>query len=270
MGVQSLGEIIKRHFPTRDKSELRGKTVVVDLQFYIHSWYALGFQGSCAQQFAYHMLKWHDLGARPVYILDGPPPAIKRDRSKQLRARKDYRHRHCDRRLIRQLCEAFNVPLIESGGEAEAVAADMVKHGYAHCVDTGDTDAFVFGAPRIHYGGNYYALRDCLRAMSMTYVQFVHLCMLLGNEYNARVQGPAKAVQTVRNKGARNAIVEKIGKDHYDTVYKYFTNACQYMNYQCNHRPRYPSTGPNHAMIKRIMRREGITETRISNIIARL
>ncbi|MDD1674828.1 MAG: flap endonuclease-1 [Methanomicrobiales archaeon] len=113
-----------------------------------------------------------EMGIKPVYIFDGPPPHFKRDtvqkrhavrveakdRWQEARERGDTAEAYkqarssatIDRFVIdssRQLLGLLGIPWVQAPSEGEAQAAFMVREGDATYVVSQDLDALLFGTP---------------------------------------------------------------------------------------------------------------------------
>ena len=113
-----------------------------------------------------------ELGIKPVYIFDGPPPHFKKDtvqkrhavrveageKWKEARDRGDtaeaYKQARSSARIdqfvidsSRQLLGLLGIPWVQAPSEGEAQAAFMVQQGDATYVVSQDLDSLLFGAP---------------------------------------------------------------------------------------------------------------------------
>ncbi|MFH1470794.1 MAG: flap endonuclease-1 [Candidatus Micrarchaeota archaeon] len=120
----------------------------------------------------YRTARLLELGIRPVYVFDGPPPALKRRTLMERfaikeEARKEWKQAlekgdietarskaQATSRLTREMVEEskqllfmMGVPSIQAPGEGEAQAASLVLNGQAYASASQDYDSLLFGTP---------------------------------------------------------------------------------------------------------------------------
>lgn len=113
-------------------------------------------------------------GIKPIYVFDGKPPELKREelekRKKQKKiAQEKYEKAKAeedtygmrkysaqfvkvDNKIIeesKELLEAMGIPTIQSEGEGEAQAAQIVAHNLAWASASQDYDSLLYGTPRL-------------------------------------------------------------------------------------------------------------------------
>lgn len=122
----------------------------------------------------YRNIRLIETGIKPIYVIDGKPPAFK---MKILRQREKIREESKEKwqealkkgekeKIIRyaqgalkvtvdmveeakKLLEAMGIPCIQAPSEGEAQAAFMVKNGDSYAVGSQDIDSLLFGAPKM-------------------------------------------------------------------------------------------------------------------------
>jgi len=178
----------------------------------------------------------------PIYVFDGKPPQSKSDviqarHNKVSKAKDDMTHattveqknqlekktirltkQHVDD--IKELLDLMGVSYVQANGEAEAYASEMCRQGMVDYVVTEDMDTLAFGCPRM--------IRTCLdksvrrsdiisiidldtvmKGFSMTYEQFIDLCILCGCDYCSNIPriGNKTALGLIRKHGSIEAVL---------------------------------------------------------------
>jgi len=95
-------------------------------------------------------------------------------------------------KCMRELAEAFGLPVITADGEAEVACAKMCRDGLVDAVYTRDTDALACLSPETVVGRdstNFFVvqLNDLLRKLSVNSFSFVDLCILCGTDFNPTI-----------------------------------------------------------------------------------
>ncbi len=115
-----------------------------------------------------------DYGIRPIFVFDGPPPALKRREIEARRRIRDKAAVEYDRALragdvgtawskavtatrltaamveeAKQLLGLLGIPVLQAPSEGEAQAAHLVQTEAAWAVSSKDYDSLLFGAPRL-------------------------------------------------------------------------------------------------------------------------
>ncbi|MBR9700009.1 flap endonuclease-1 [Candidatus Woesearchaeota archaeon] len=195
-------------------------------------------------------------GLRLAYVFDGKPPKLKekeRERRKSLKVEAEKRYEQAKaaenieemkkyaarttrltKEMIeeaKQLLHALGIPVIEAPSEGEAQAAHLVKGEKAFAVASQDSDALMFGTPRLirnlSIAGRrkrsgklafetikpeMVSLADTLNNLSLDQDQLIALGMLVGTDFNdggIKGIGPQKAIK----------LLEK-HKNDFDTLFK--------------------------------------------------
>ena len=122
----------------------------------------------------YRSLRLMEANVHPVYVFDGPPPAFKKETTKQridvrLEAkkewqlaleRKDYEEarKYAQRSAMiteeiitdsKELLSAMGIPVIQASSEGEALCSAMARNGDVYAAATQDYDSLLFGCPRL-------------------------------------------------------------------------------------------------------------------------
>ncbi|KAJ8605237.1 hypothetical protein CTAYLR_000499 [Chrysophaeum taylorii] len=192
MGIKSLMGFLKESAPgsmsEKELGQFVGRTLALDASTHLYQFLAAIRTGSIAsnlsnaageatshiQGFANRTVKLLEAGVKPVFVFDGPSPALKagtlRERSKRKKeateayekatgdetatAEDVYKAASAATRVtprhnddVKQLLRLMGVPVVEAPGEAEASCAELVKVDLAHAAVTEDMDALTFGAP---------------------------------------------------------------------------------------------------------------------------
>ncbi len=92
--------------------------------------------------------------------------------------------------------------VIVSDGEAERTACEMVIAGESNYVYSNDSDCLALSCPAVIFediGGylHVYRLASILTPLQMREEEFTDFCILLGTDFNDRIQGPEEAFDTI-------------------------------------------------------------------------
>lgn len=95
-----------------------------------------------------------------------------------------------------------NFSVLVSEGEAEKTACDMVISGQAQYVYSNDSDCFALSCPSIIFEdiGKYlhlFRLDSVLGPLHLEAKEFTDFCILLGTDFNDRIQPPEEAFRTI-------------------------------------------------------------------------
>ncbi len=141
-------------------------------------------------------------------ITDSNP--VIRARQEMLRQRSKETFPQVCRDMIDHLrCLDFKV--LVSDGEAERTACEMVIAGEADYVYSNDSDCLALSCPAIIFddvGGELHVFRlpAILRPLNLNVDQFTDFCILLGTDFNERVQGPEEAFESITRFGSLEKI----------------------------------------------------------------
>lgn len=229
MGVTGLIDLLKKKAPEAIKTipvtKLVNKYVCVDASLYIHKWTSIGFRMKIKYQNAYNnhiqgiffkTAKMIMRGIYPVYVFDGPPPALK---SGVIAERKKLREQGLTHTIPHgafdeciELLTLMGVQVIKAPSEAEAQAAALTINGAV--VDTVDSDVLAFGARCMisHMDTNARVvtsieIADVLSDLKLTMPSFIDLCILIGCDYTARSFGPMRALALISKHGSIEEII---------------------------------------------------------------
>ena len=138
-----------------------------------------------------------------------------------------------NRSFFYRLQEVFgrkHIPFFEADCEAEKACAWLAQNGHVDLVVTEDYDALVCGAPHVlrywHHHDRFctptvVSLQSVLTRLSLTYEQFVNVCVLAGSDF---AQSPAylgfrKALSFVSEKSSTTSIGD-VFDSHYLRYYE--------------------------------------------------
>lgn len=145
----------------------------------------------------------------------------------------------------RRLLSLMGIPVVDAPMEGEAQAAYMCTKGDVWAVASQDFDSLLFGAPRLVRNINITGRRKMpgksvyrnvkvemlelnriLKELGLTREQLVHMCILMGTDFNAGISGvgPKKALTLIRKYGNIEKALEKLGMDipNYERVVDIF------------------------------------------------
>ena len=131
-----------------------------------------------------------------------------------LRVTKEH-NEECKRLLL-----LLGIPILDAPCEAEAQCAELCKAGRVYAVATEDMDCLTFGTVRQarHMMApasqkkevQEFEVDKVIEGLSITFEQFVDLCMLCGCDYLGKIRGigPVKALSLIKTHGSIEAILD--------------------------------------------------------------
>jgi flap endonuclease-1 len=194
----------------------------------------------------------------PIYIFDGKPPQNKTDVLKQRHEKvanaksamenntlTEEQLNHLEKQTVRltkehvddikQLLDLMGVSYVQADGEAEAYASEMCRQGFIDYVVTEDMDTLAFGCPRMVRTCldksikrsdiiSVIDLESMLQGFTLSYEQFVDLCILCGCDYCANIPriGNKTAYNLIKNMKSIEAVLPTLKNvpDGYEMKYK--------------------------------------------------
>jgi flap endonuclease-1 len=228
MGIHGLKKLIGQHAPKavelKPPSALIGMKVAVDTSIccYQIGSVARNAQSNAAQWRSFRRLAisrceyFKKLNMTPIFVFDGPPPAIKdyelgrrRALASANNAQPIVTNEHFD--VLRKIILAHGFQCVDAPAEAEAQCARMCREGIVDAVITEDGDALTFGAHMVIFGFNNSArhvtiitLRHVLDGLKLDMDGFIDLCILLGCDYGPTLVGigPVHALKYMQQYGS--------------------------------------------------------------------
>lgn len=185
MGV-NLTPVVLRHATTLEA--LRGRTVAVDGNLELYQFLSImrmrdgrplmDVQGRVTSHLNGLMFRTtrllSDFSIRPVFVFDGPPPALKWAEIEKRRAARDKAQREYEAALAagesarawskavsstrltrtmvddaKNLLGLLGIPWVQAPSEGEAQAAFLARRGDVWAASSKDYDSLLFGAPRL-------------------------------------------------------------------------------------------------------------------------
>jgi hypothetical protein len=208
-------------------NELANKTIAIDTSIYLYKYL---HQNALFENFYSMISLFRNLDITPIFVFDGKPPpekyellderkAEKADAEQKYKAletqlqekgddlspedKKMYlqeieelksqciRVKNKDIQHIKTLMKTYNVPFIESKGEADEICASLVLSGKAWACMSDDMDMFVYGCTRVlrHFSLNnktvlLYNFTNILNDLNMDMQVFRQITVLSGTDYN--------------------------------------------------------------------------------------
>jgi flap endonuclease-1 len=199
-----------------------------------------------------------------VFVFDGKSPELKREeqnRRREIKEESEAKYKIAMERKditemkkyaarsvkitneiiyeTKELIAAFGLPIVQAPSEAEAQASYMVKKGDGYAVATQDTDALMFGCPRIvknlsligkhkrsnkleyqTYKPELLELDHILNKLGIDHEQLVLLSILVGTDFNyggVKGIGPKNALKIVKEYKSKSKIIELLkGRMEFD------------------------------------------------------
>jgi flap endonuclease-1 len=231
MGIKGLKKIMASHglVKTAQLSDLRGRTVGVDVSLMVYQLYAIGLKtglshdvGEGSQTYHhivgmfYKTVKLLQMGITPVYFFDGPPPTEKAAELEARRATRQFNVPGSAFEQVREICDLMGVEYVISPSEAEAQAVRCQLDGQIYGVLTEDADVIALGGRQIIIPAkgpvNIIDGAEAPAAMGLTRSQFVDFCILCGCDYSTTLPGvgPSTAIKLLKQFGD----IESIPRDH--------------------------------------------------------
>lgn len=137
--------------------------------------------------------------------------------------------------LAKNIISIMGFPYFQADGEAEALCASLNVEGLVDAVLTEDTDVLAYGSPyllsRIDLSNEKVSLishQDILTTLNFTTERFRDLCILLGCDYNDRVQGfppDGKKRKKPVSIGAKGAIAMMLEYQNLEEAEKHIVDA---------------------------------------------
>ena len=236
MGVKTLWSVIGGAGEPTDLRSLQGKCVAIDLA----GWAVQG--GQCAGMYRSGVTRPHlrnlffrtsallTLNIRPIFVLDGDAPELKRTEMVNRRNAEIGAHTQsqdsvvekgqmklCRSRLkgimreCAEMLDTLGVSWVQAAGEAEFSAARLNAEGKVDAIITDDSDAFCFGAIKVlrnftisgssSIGGTasveLYTIEKLKSTLNIDHRRFIFMALLLGCDFcPAGITGLGK--ETVR------------------------------------------------------------------------
>lgn len=138
-------------------------------------------------------------------VIDKINNSIKRNMSKSRFMNKD---KITD---LKDFMKENKILFYQSEIEADYICSTIVKQGYANYCISDDTDMFLYGCPNVIRNINFYTedldiynLDTMLSNLSLDFIQFKDLCILLGCDYLPRTIGvsPSNILNIVKKYGS--------------------------------------------------------------------
>uniref|UniRef100_A0A3Q3ITK7 XPG-I domain-containing protein n=1 Tax=Monopterus albus TaxID=43700 RepID=A0A3Q3ITK7_MONAL len=201
MGIRKLTELIHSDAPDaishKEITDYTGKTIALDTSIILQQFRAVTPQLSPLAGLFFRTLTLLEHDIKPVFVLDGRPPAEKTP------VVKSSQKENCIK-----LLELLGVPVVKAPGDAEALCAQLVKRGTVDAAASEDMDTLPFGASFLirHLNAKRdsnvieYSLTKLLDKLNITHKEFVDLCILLGCDYCDKITGlgPKKALTLIQ------------------------------------------------------------------------
>ena len=128
-----------------------------------------------------------------------------------------------ERDVSKQLFYACGVLSLNASGEADNVLAYFAKHGYVDAVISNDMDLLARGVENLYVpdlytlpgdtiGWSCYSLSKIISTVSLSYTQFVEMCVLMGCDYTAGYRSipHRSAYWAIKYKGTMTRILESL------------------------------------------------------------
>lgn len=228
MGVKELNQYLLKHCSKKaikrtHFTELKRKTVVVDISIYIYKFMSEDNPMESLYTFL-SLFKYYII--TPIFIFDGKPPPEKWALLKKRRwekkdaeikfleiqesldshtielnpnlkkemdelKKKMIRIKPEDFQRFKELIDAFGYVHYEAPGEADVLCAYLVKSGKAWACLSDDMDMFLYGCPRVLRNLSLmkhhivlYDTDQILNELSISYNQLLEIAILSGTDYN--------------------------------------------------------------------------------------
>lgn len=263
MGIKGLGKAISDVAPRATSpitmETLQGRVLAIDISCFVYQFLLCKTGGPMLsdkdgnttqhlQGIFSRMLKMISLGIKPICVLDGESPELKKEELAKRRERREAAEKKLesgedkDDKQIESLkkiafrvekeryseCEKLlklmGIPVIRAPSEGEAQCAYLVKEGIAYAGVSEDTDLLPLNCARMIRGfgvsmGKQKELREIslavvLEDMGLSMDQFVDYCILLGCDFSDRIHGigPVKALDLIKEFKSIEKIIGQLDK----------------------------------------------------------
>lgn len=255
MGIRQLAKFLKSKAPgavSANKPEAyAGCPIAIDASLAIYQFLVAvrvqdgsslgGTEGTTSHLVGmlYRTVRFVEAGITPVYVFDGPAPAMKAKELAKRAARREEAEQkreaaaeaadhvsaaRYERRKVKvtpeqvaecqALLKLLGVPLVVAPSEAEAHCVLLCKRGEVAAVATEDMDALCFGTPRLlrnmnaaqskHLDIEEYRLDVALRLLGFSMAMFIDMCILFGCDYTETLRGvgPHRAYSLIKTHGS--------------------------------------------------------------------
>lgn len=247
MGVHNLLPFLKKHAPTAFQSFSswkQGRTVklAVDTPIFMYKFaYAVGTGPLLCDRMMRFVSELRAEGIEPTFVFDGAALSEKSEESLKRRAKQEgsgcvtlacsdgmlemevdgrtplvTQPTSRDYQIFREACGAAGVPTATARYEAEALCAHLCATRDVDGVLTEDSDALAYGCSSVvlkwGHGAEVANAHEAARALSFSPTQFQEACVLMGNDFNARLRGtgPARACAYMRACGNLEGVLAKL------------------------------------------------------------
>ena len=251
-------------------------------------------------------LSFLEKGIIPVFVFDGQPPQLKQ---KILDARKQIRKKALEKlsdaqndadkikylkRSVwiskdqmdqcRELLNLMGIPYVNAPEEADSQLSYLCKSNLVYAVLTEDMDILTFGSPRIIRNLSSskktpieIELNQVLSQLSITYEQFIELCILFGCDYCPNLSDVKhdKMFQTyIKYKNIEKTLEDLKNEDYiipekfdYQEAKKYFMNSTHIDITSDDLKLKKPDTAK---LIELLVTKYGLIRHKVVNKLAKL
>lgn len=203
MGIHGLTKLIRKYKKYTYISNFEGFKFALDVSCYMYIY------KTCAKtEYDYFIRmiqiykKFRDNGIKLIYIFDGAPPEEKiEERKKREERKKKYKINAPDARdfkILKRICKAYGIPYMQSKSEAEMLSSALFYGGYIDGVISRDSDHLAYGIGYVITKFSlsmfsdeveFYQIDEILDGLSITFTQFVSMCVISGCDYSRRIRG---------------------------------------------------------------------------------
>ncbi|KAM3604680.1 uncharacterized protein V6R79_014693 [Siganus canaliculatus] len=218
MGITKLAELIRTEAPNAVRhgeiNHYAGKTIAMDTSIFVYQFRAATPTLSPLVGLFFRTLTFLENGIKPVFVLDGRPPAEKAavlEKRAEAAGRSSCHYTGSASSQTKECCQLLKflgVPVIQAPGDAEALCAQLVRDGTVDAVASEDMDTLPFGATNVirHLNAKRdsevveYSLPKLLETLHISHQEFVDLCILLGCDYCDKIAGlgPKRALTLIQ------------------------------------------------------------------------
>ena len=282
MGIKGLLKLVREHAPKAVKkvgaSSASNTTIAVDTSMLLYQFLtairtgsegnfeplASGQTGATSHLLGLcnRVVRFVELGIRPVFVFDGKPPEEKKNEVEHRRKTFETNRKELEaalatgdeeraeklaKRTVRvsaeqsaeaaELLRLFGATVLVAPSEAEAQCAELAKANRVDVVATDDSDALVFGTPvvlrtfnPVQSSANKETERieraAVLAGLGLDEEQFLDLCLLCGSDYSAKLSGvgPQNALKIVKTFGSLSAFLEALNNSEDNSAKRPKTN----------------------------------------------
>lgn len=200
MGIKNLTKLIGKYKKSVTISAFKGFKFALDVSNFMYI-----YKTCSKSEFEYFIrmiqlyLKCKSNDIDLIFIFDGKPPEIKKEELEKREIIKNKINAPDERdfKIMKLLCKICAIPYMTSISESEMLSSALFYNDHIDGVISRDTDHLVYGigymitkisVSDFNHNIEYYDLNEILSELSLSYMQFVSMCVISGCDYSKRIR----------------------------------------------------------------------------------